>query len=206
MTEKRKGKESIVLRKDKEEGVVEEKEEEEEKEEITDLDNTRVYIVHSSFGNETFESVLRQPVVVPYENINIVNHMIAMFEDYQIQRQKQLILTTTSSSSISSSNLLKRKRQEKSIAYKDDDIIDKNDDNRDNDVHVTDPTLPHDMKNILTVEKILNHKIFSPKLIFNKDGSHTSTKLNSIKCHGTEADVLKMLLTFTAAGALTVVS
>ena len=47
----------------------------------------QVYVVHSSFGNETFESVLRQAVVFPYTMVDHVEALLEVFKEYQLERQ-----------------------------------------------------------------------------------------------------------------------
>ena len=47
-----------------------------------------VYVVHSSFGNETFESVLRQVVLIPCKISNAANALLELLKIHQKNRQR----------------------------------------------------------------------------------------------------------------------
>jgi hypothetical protein len=72
------------------------------------LRSSEAFIVHSGFGNETFESVLRQVVIVPESMASAAKVLMGIIAEHQVQRQ-QYFLSLENKGSIGS---IKRKRDE----------------------------------------------------------------------------------------------
>ena len=144
----------------------------------SDDEEMQVYIVHSGFGNDTYESILRQAVVVPRRLVKIADRLVLMFSNFQIDRQQALIENLKPTTSIKS---LKRGRIEMRTTPCEDDI---NTVSIDKMLKFKARRLPHEFSN-LEESKEENEEVFTLK---------TREDIN---------DTIRIFATFVAAGALT---